>query len=66
MAVAQIRLNSLTVRAKGDQDPSEWMPPNDAAHCDYVKSWINVRYVHDLTITSTEETGLQDTLGTDC
>ncbi|MFE9245228.1 DUF1524 domain-containing protein [Nocardiopsis sp. NPDC006938] len=52
--------------AKGDKDPSEWMPTNQAVHCDYAKSWINVKYVYDLTITSTEETTLQDTLDTAC
>ncbi|GAB3687128.1 GmrSD restriction endonuclease domain-containing protein [Nocardiopsis oceani] len=52
--------------AKGDLDPSEWMPDNTDVHCDYAKSWITVKYDYDLTITSTEESSLQSTLGTAC
>lgn len=52
--------------SKGDKDPSEWMPTNSAVHCDYVKSWINVKYRYDLTITSTEESTLRSTLDTAC
>ncbi|WP_017589449.1 GmrSD restriction endonuclease domain-containing protein [Nocardiopsis ganjiahuensis] len=52
--------------SKGDKDPSEWMPPNTSVHCDYAKSWINVKYVYDLTITSSEESTLQSTLDTAC
>lgn len=52
--------------AKGDKDPSEWMPTNTAVHCDYAKSWINVKYIYDLTITSSEESTLQNTLDTAC
>lgn len=52
--------------SKGDKDPSEWMPPNRAVHCDYVKSWINVKYVYDLTVTSTEKSSLQNTIDTAC
>lgn len=51
---------------KGDQDPSEWMPSNSDVHCDYVKSWIGVKHTYDLTITSDEESTLQDTLDTAC
>ncbi len=52
--------------SKGDKDPSEWMPTNSAVHCDYAKSWINVKYVYDLTVTSAEESTLQSTLDTAC
>ncbi|MFI6577024.1 HNH endonuclease family protein [Nocardiopsis sp. NPDC050513] len=52
--------------SKGDDDPSEWMPPNTAVHCDYAKSWINVKYRYDLTITSAERSTLQYTLNTRC
>lgn len=51
---------------KGDSDPSEWMPPNSDVHCDYVKSWVNVKYEYDLTITSDEESSIQGTLDSAC
>lgn len=52
--------------SKGDKDPSEWMPDNTSVHCDYVKSWINVKYEYDLTITSEEESTLSSTLDGSC
>ncbi|MFB8765867.1 GmrSD restriction endonuclease domain-containing protein [Nocardiopsis alba] len=52
--------------AKGDKDPSEWMPTNTSVHCDYVKSWIDVKHRYDLTITSTEKSSLNGTLDTAC
>ena len=52
--------------SKGDDDPSEWMPPNTAVHCDYVKSWVNVKYRYDLTVTSTEKSAIQNTISTRC
>ncbi len=53
-------------RAKGDKDPAKWMPPRTAVHCDYVKSWINVKYRYGLTVDSAEKTALQNTLNTRC
>ncbi|WP_304453528.1 DUF1524 domain-containing protein [Nocardiopsis sp. YSL2] len=52
--------------SKGDSDPSEWMPPNTAVHCDYVKSWVNVKYRYDLTVTPTERSAIQNTIDTRC
>ena len=51
---------------KGDQDPSEWMPSNTDVHCDYAKSWIDVKDRYDLTVTSEEQSSLQDTLDSSC
>ena len=52
--------------SKGDKDPSQWMPTNTTVHCDYVKSWINVKYVYDLTVTSTEKSSIQGTIDSAC
>jgi Protein of unknown function (DUF1524) len=30
-------------RAKADQDPATWLPPNPALHCDYVRLWIAIK-----------------------
>ncbi|MBE3000168.1 HNH endonuclease [Nocardiopsis sp. HNM0947] len=51
---------------KGDQDPSEWMPSNTDVHCDYAKSWIDVKDRYDLTITDDEQSSLQGTLDSSC
>ncbi|WP_116243733.1 HNH endonuclease family protein [Nocardiopsis sp. FIRDI 009] len=52
--------------SKGDDDPSEWMPPNTAVHCDYVKAWVNVKYRYDLTVTRAERSAIQSTIDTRC
>jgi hypothetical protein len=52
--------------AKGDKDPSQWMPTNTAIHCDYVKAWVNVKYRYGLTVTSAERSSIQGTINTAC
>jgi len=29
--------------SKGARDPAKWMPPNEAFHCQYVMSWVEVK-----------------------
>lgn len=53
-------------RSKGDRDPSQWMPPRTAIHCDYVKAWINVKHRYNLSVTSTEKSSIQSTINTRC
>lgn len=52
--------------SKGDKDPAEWMPPNTAVRCDYVKAWIHVKYLYDLSVDSAEASALQSHLGDYC
>lgn len=52
--------------AKGDKDPAEWMPPNTAVRCDYVKAWIHVKHLYDLSVDSSEQHALQSHLNTYC
>ncbi|QSB04038.1 HNH endonuclease family protein [Natronoglycomyces albus] len=52
--------------SKGDRDPAEWMPPRTAIHCDYAKSWINVKHLYDLSVDAAERSALQSTLDTAC
>ena len=51
-------------RAKGDQDPSQWKPPNRAYWCRYAEDWIAVKHHWELTVTSDEKAALGDMLGT--
>jgi hypothetical protein len=53
-------------RSKGDRDPSAWMPPRTAIHCDYVKSWVNVKYRYNLSVTSAERSAIQSTINSRC
>jgi len=51
-------------RAKGDQDPSQWKPPNHDFWCQYAEDWVTVKYFWKLTVTVAEKTALTDMLGT--
>jgi hypothetical protein len=51
-------------RAKGDQDPSQWKPPNHDFWCTYAEDWITVKAYWKLTVTLAEKSALEDMLGT--
>jgi len=51
-------------RSKGDQDPSQWQPPNHAYWCTYAERWISVKAYWKLTVSRAEKTALGDMLGT--
>jgi Protein of unknown function (DUF1524) len=50
-------------RAKGDQDPSQWKPPNVAYRCQYAQRWIAVKRYWKLTVTVAEKAALVEMLG---
>jgi hypothetical protein len=47
---------------KKAKNPSEWMPPNTAFHCEYISIWIEIKYLWELTVTSAEYNFLDSTL----
>lgn len=49
-----IAVDKYQNRQKGAKDPSEWMPANSDFHCEYVAIWIEIKYLWELTITSSE------------
>ena len=51
-------------RAKGDQDPAQWKPPNQAFWCAYATNWITVKAHWQLTVTTAEKAALRGMLGT--
>jgi hypothetical protein len=60
----QLKAVSLTSnRAKGDQDPAQWKPPNRAYWCQYALDWIAVKYFWKLTVTTAEKAALEDMIG---
>ncbi|MUL42755.1 HNH endonuclease [Streptomonospora sp. PA3] len=52
--------------SKSDRDPAEWLPERSAVHCDYAKSWINVKFEWGLSADSAEAAALEDLLGSAC
>ncbi|MEV4262132.1 HNH endonuclease family protein [Kribbella sp. NPDC049584] len=65
LTIAQlIAVSASSNRSKGDQDPSEWQPPNASVHCIYAREWIWVKYTYKLSLQSAEKTALQQMLAT--
>jgi hypothetical protein len=51
-------------RSKGDQDPSQWKPPNHDFWCMYAEDWVTVKSYYKLSVTAAERSALDDMLGT--
>jgi hypothetical protein len=60
----QLKAVSLTAnRAKGDQDPAQWKPPDRTYWCQYARDWIAVKHFWRLTVTTAEKAALGDMMG---
>ncbi|TDB74205.1 HNH endonuclease family protein [Micromonospora sp. KC723] len=57
-----IAVSASSNRAKGDQDPSQWKPPNRSYWCRYAADWVTVKHHWRLTVTSAEKKALSDML----
>lgn len=55
-----IAVSASSNRAKGDQDPSQWKPPNRDHWCQYARDWIAVKHYWGLSVTSDEKAALAD------
>ena len=71
-AFANDLLNSFSLQAmddstnssKSDKDPANWLPPNEGHHCDYVKNWVEVKSLYNLTYDDAEKVAIAGILGT--
>jgi hypothetical protein len=59
-----LAVSAASNRAKGDQDPSQWKPQNQAYWCTYAERWITVKAYWQLTVTEAERTALTEMLRT--
>jgi hypothetical protein len=59
-----IAVSRTSNRAKGDQDPAQWKPPNRAFWCTYAQRWIAVKHHYRLTVTEAEKSALEEMLRT--
>ncbi len=57
-----IAVSASSNLTKSDEDPAEWRPANNGYHCMYARSWINVKYVWELTVNPAEKTALSHLL----
>lgn len=57
-------LTNGVLQSKGDKSPDAWKPPLASFYCVYARSWVQVKYYYDLTISSAEKTALTSMLNT--
>ncbi|MBT8226763.1 MAG: HNH endonuclease [Dactylosporangium sp.] len=59
-----LAVSATTNRAKGDQDPSQWRPPDKGYWCEYAQRWIAVKHHWNLAVTAAEKSKLSEMLET--
>ncbi len=59
-----IAVESSTNRSKSDRGPEEWRPPNENYWCEYAQNWTSIKNTWGLTVTSFEQSALNEMLDT--
>ena len=57
-------MDDSTNASKSDNDPTNWLPPNESFRCDYVKNWVEVKSLYALTYDEAEKAAIEGILGT--
>lgn len=57
-----LAVSASSNRSKSDHDPAEWMPVNRDYYCDYVATWISVKWRWGLSVDSLERLALNAVL----
>jgi len=50
-------------RSKGEQPPQEYMPPNKRYHCNYLRSWIQIKFRWALYMDNEEKEFIKKKIG---
>ena len=53
-------------RAKGDKDPSNWLPPNPADVCAFIGDWVAIKARWAMTMDQSEYGRIRNLLNGDC
>jgi len=59
-----LAVSASSNRAKGDQSPDQWSPPDTAYWCVYARAWTHVKTVYGLSATDPEKAKLAQMLDT--
>lgn len=59
-----IAVSASQNRSKSDKDPAAWMPKNAGYHCQYVTTWVAVKYRWSLSVDPAEKAAIAKVLGT--
>ena len=57
-----IAVSASANRSKGAKDPTEWLPPNQGFHCEYVRLWIAIKENWGFRMDRREEAAVQAVL----
>ncbi|GAB2607038.1 HNH endonuclease family protein [Streptomyces capparidis] len=64
-ARALVAVTARSNRSKADQDPTTWLPPEQAVICHYITDWTAIKHRWQLTVDPAEHETLA-TLAADC
>jgi hypothetical protein len=53
-----IAVSATSNRAKGDQDPAEWLPPLSTYRCRYLADWVAIKARWGLSVDSKEKSAI--------
>lgn len=59
-----IAVTASSNRSKSDRDPAGWLPPLKSYRCQYMGTWVAVKYRWSLTVDAAEKKVLASSLGT--
>ena len=62
-AASLLAVSASSNRSKSDQDPAAWLPTNADFYCDYVATWVAVKWRWNLTIDTRERDTITRLLG---
>jgi hypothetical protein len=62
--LANAAVPATSNRAKGDQDPSQWRPPDRSYWCRYAHDWVVVKHYWELSVTPAEKDAVAGMLDT--
>lgn len=49
-----IAVTATSNRSKSDRDPADWLPPNQAYHCQYIATWVKIKIFWGLSVDERE------------
>jgi len=52
--------------SKGARDPSQWLPPNEEFHCEYVSTWVQLKDYWKLSMDEKEQKFIREFLKNNC
>ncbi len=61
-----IAVSKKANRAKGQKDPTKWLPENEEYQCEYVSNWILIKKRWNLWVDEGEKKAIESVINTKC